>query len=62
MPDELRGSAAEDQELGICMRSIGEYPEDGKQVGSELNFVEDDESGESAEGEFRVGESEQIGG
>lgn len=62
MSDEFRGSAAEDQELGICMRSIGEYPEDGKQVGSELNFVEDDESGESSECEFGVGESEQVGG
>lgn len=44
MSDEFRGSAAEDEEPGICLRSIGEYPEDGEQVGSELNFVEDDES------------------
>ena len=60
--DQVRARASEQEELGGEGRAVGEYANNGEQIGSPLEFVEHDESSEFFEDLFREAQSSLIGG
>jgi hypothetical protein len=50
LPQEIAGSATEDQEASRSLAAVGQHSQDREQVGAPLDLVDDDEAGERLEG------------
>jgi hypothetical protein len=62
LAQEIGRSAAQDEELRLRVRPVGQDPKQGEELRAALNLVEDHEPLKRTEGQLRIGEQSQVRG